>query len=59
MRVILKLVNGRTKDLEVEGADTIGLVRRQVAAVTGVHPQHQRLILEDGVELADDDAKTR
>ena len=46
MRVFLKLLDGRTRDLELEGTDTIGAVRTKVAALTGVHPQHQRLILE-------------
>eukprot|EP01046_Picozoa_sp_COSAG06_P017505 COSAG06_NODE_1191_length_10329_cov_229.517107_11_plen_36_part_01 len=36
MHVILRLLDGRTKDLELEGSDTIAAVRVKVAAVTGV-----------------------
>lgn len=55
MHVILKLgSDGRVKDLELEGTDTIAEVRLKVAAVTGVHPEHQRLVLMEGdVELLD------
>ena len=56
MHVILKLgPDGRDKDLELEGTDTIAEVRLKVAAVSGVHPEHQRLVLRKGdVELHDD-----
>ena len=29
-------------ELELEGEDTIAVVREKVAAVSGVHPEHQR-----------------
>ena len=45
MRVFLKLFDGSTKNLELEGADTIALVRDKIAALVGTHPEHQRLIL--------------
>jgi hypothetical protein len=55
MHIILKLIDGRDKNLELEGVDTIAEVRKQVALVTGVHPEHQRLVLMEGdVELLDD-----
>lgn len=56
MHVILRQgPDGREKDLELEGTDTIAEVRLKVAAVTGVHPEHQRLVLREGdVELCDD-----
>jgi hypothetical protein len=55
MHIILKLIDGRDKNLELEGVDTIAEVRKKVALVTGVHPEHQRLVLMEGdVELLDD-----
>ena len=55
MLIFLKLIDGRTKDLDLEGTDTIAVVRMKVAAVTNIHPEHQRLVLLDGgIELLDD-----
>ena len=53
MHIFLKLIDGRIKDLDLEGADTIALVRDKVAALTGIHPEHQRLVFGDA-ELLDD-----
>ena len=54
MRLVLRLLDGRTKDLELEGTDSVETVRLKVAAVTNVHPELQCLIVVDGdVVLAD------
>lgn len=62
MLIHLKLGTGAVRGLEIEGEENIALVRQKVAALTAVHPEHQRLILaaaEGGgaMELLDD-AKT-
>ena len=60
MRVYLKLGDGAVRNLELEGEDTIAAVREKVAAVSGVHPEHQRIIYADpergATELRDDAA---
>ena len=60
MRVYLKLGDGAVRNLELEGEDTIAVVREKVAAVSGVHPEHQRIIYADpergATELRDDAA---
>ena len=60
MRVYLKLGDGAVRNLELEGEDTIAVVREKVAAVSGVHPEHQRIIYADpergATELHDDAA---
>ena len=54
----LKLRDGAVRNLELEGEDTIAFVREKVAAVSGVHPEHQRIIYADpeggATELRDD-----
>eukprot|EP01043_Picozoa_sp_COSAG02_P021868 COSAG02_NODE_1122_length_14450_cov_4.124173_4_plen_334_part_00 len=59
MIVHLQLGDGAIKNLEIEGHHTVAHIREMVAALTAVHPEHQRLILaaaEGGraTELLDD-----